>query len=282
MPEETTRTEEAIANVSALRWPSLQNVSDEVIREETLTVMTGGAGNYALLCAPTDLEALAIGFAFSEGLLDDPIGKARVTIERGGLWNSVARLEMPEADDARGTARNMIVSSSCGLCGAVAGKVLSGPEVGDRLRVNAAGIFKTASAMRKRQEIFARTGGAHAAAIFDADYEIASFAEDLGRHNALDKAVGKLLLAGRSPQGMGVILSGRISLELVLKAARAGLEVLAAVSAPTSLALAAAEARNLTVCGFVRENRLTVYTHARRVRDLSPDANREGRIPDAS
>jgi FdhD protein len=115
--------------------------------------------------------------------------------------------------------------------------------------------------------LFEKTGGAHAAAIFDTAGSIMAFAEDIGRHSAFDKVIGKCLMAGLETKGCGVALSGRISLEMVTKAARAGIELIAAVSAPSSFAIEAAQRWNITLCGFVRSGRMNVYTYQQRIDD---------------
>ena len=167
---------------------------------------------------------------------------------------------------AESGSRTLIVSTSCGICGSRdIEERLSGPAVGDQLRVTGSQLIAMGQAMRKEQDLFARTGAAHAAAVFDADCKIIAFAEDIGRHSALDKAIGKCLLAKQPTAGCGVMLSGRVSYELICKAAAAGLEVIAAVSAPFSLAIEAATRRKITLCAFVREDRATVYTHPHRV-----------------
>lgn len=209
--------------------------------------------------------ALAIGFAYSEGLIsstrdvallqccdDDPAVRMR--------------LARPPAVESQ---RSMIVSSSCGVCGVtdVEGLLAALQPATDTLHVTADVIQSVLAEMKSRQVIFSETGGTHAAALFSDAGEIVSFAEDIGRHNALDKAIGACLLEERPTAGLGVALSGRVSFELVAKAARAGLELIAAVSAPTSLAVDAAEKCNITLCGFVRGDRMTVYCHPRRVRD---------------
>lgn len=236
----------------------------ELAREEAVTLEVTGAGEYVLLCTPDDLEALAVGFSFSEGLIDGFSAVKGVARERTGPWTSRVRLERAGPGVA-GVPRTLIVSSSCGLCGKAVEEGAMGPPVGRTLVLPAARLAAVAAAMRGRQEVFARTGGTHAAALFDGAGEIRSFAEDLGRHNALDKAVGNLLVAGGSPRGHGAMMSGRLSYELVVKAARAGLEILAGVSAPSSLAVDAAERRGITLCGFVREDRLTAYAHPERL-----------------
>ena len=123
--------------------------------------------------------------------------------------------------------------------------------------------------LRETQTVFEATGGVHAAGVFDAAGAMLATAEDIGRHNALDKAIGECLLAGRATGGCGVVLSGRVSFELVAKAARAGVEVILAVSGPTSLAVEAADRWNITLCGFVRGDRMNVYTHPGRIEELA-------------
>ena len=115
------------------------------------------------------------------------------------------------------------------------------------------------------QQIFPKTGGTHAAGLFNRDGQIIHFAEDVGRHNALDKAVGKCLLESQTPADYGLMFSGRVSAEILVKCARAGLELIAAVSAPTSMALELAESLNITVIGFLRDKRMTAFTHSRRI-----------------
>jgi FdhD protein len=119
--------------------------------------------------------------------------------------------------------------------------------------------------MREQQGIFERTGGSHAAAIFDTAGEVVAVAEDLGRHNALDKAIGLALLQQGSVAGYGAVLSSRLSLEMVVKAVRTDLEIVLAVSAPTSLAVDVAQHFGVTLCGFVRDKRATIYSHPHRI-----------------
>jgi FdhD protein len=119
--------------------------------------------------------------------------------------------------------------------------------------------------MRSGQVLFDRTGATHAAAIFSHRGDLLAIAEDIGRHNALDKAIGKCLLGNIDTSGCAVCLSGRVSFELAAKSARAGIELIAAVSAPSSLAVRVAEACNITLCGFVRGEKATIYTHPRRI-----------------
>jgi FdhD protein len=122
------------------------------------------------------------------------------------------------------------------------------------------------TALHEQQALYKSTGGTHAVLLFDGAGAAVAFAEDIGRHNALDKAVGKLLLAGRTAAGCGAVLSGRVSFEMIAKCATAGVELVLAVSAPTSLALEAAQRCGITLCAFVRDGGATVYTHPERIR----------------
>ncbi len=238
---------------------------DEVLVEGLLTIDIEGVGRYVLSCTPESAEALAAGFAFSEGLIDGPADILRLARREG----DPSSLEMRIRDPGRLTlGRNLLVTSSCGVCGVrnlepfLAGLV----RCGRTLEVTGPLLIRLGGAMTELQVLFARTGAAHAAALFGADGAIRAFAEDIGRHNTIDKVVGQLVLAGESPRGLGIMLSGRVSLELAAKAARAGIELIAAVSAPSSLAVTVADRCGLTLCGFVREDRLTVYTHPERVK----------------
>jgi FdhD protein len=256
---EATRFEEGGASVSRR--------SESVIVEDVLTLEIEDVGSYTLMCTPGDELPLAAGFALTEGLLTNQ--DDLLALRRCGEDPRVVRMRLREPARVGATGRNLIVASSCGLCGTQqqVEEMLAGlPRVGESLGVPASRLRDVLESLRSRQELFRRTGGAHAAGLFTADGEFVSFAEDLGRHNALDKAIGQCVLSGRAAAGLGAALSGRVSFELVAKCARAGLELVAAVSAPSSLALRAAECCGLTVCGFVRDTRATVYTHAFRVR----------------
>ena len=245
----------------------------DLIVEAPLTLDVQGVGAYTIMCAPENTVALAVGFLFAEGIIDGPqdIGVLqRCEDDPGVLRVRLAENgNLPEVRNLREGAvtRNLLIVSSCGLCGSRSiGEMLAAlPRVGEELVVRAPVPRLAIEAMRQRQSLFRRTGGTHAAALFDRRGALVSFAEDIGRHNALDKAIGACLLEGRSPAGCGAALSGRVSLELVAKCARAGLELIAAVSAPTSLALDAARRASITLCAFVRGERATVYCHPQRV-----------------
>ena len=240
----------------------------EVVVEDVLTIMVEGVADLTIMCTPTDIVALAVGFLFAEGIISGKEDIVRLT-QRSDPYVVAIRVDDAERVVA---GRNLIVTSSCGMCGSRnIEKLMDGLTPGkDTLRVSPPLLRDVARKMHDRQGLFARTGGTHAAAIFSVDGEIIAMGEDIGRHSALDKAVGKCLLDEQPLRECGAMLSGRISLEMIAKAARAGLEVVAAVSAPSSLAIEAAKRCNITLCGFVRADRATVYTHPHRIEGIGP------------
>ena len=265
--------QEAIRAVQPLRFraggaPAAAE-SEYVVVEDVLVVDIEDVGSYTLLCTPYDTRALAVGFAFSEGMISsvDDIDMLYQCEDAP----DVVRMALAGPARAQGTERTLIVTSSCGMCGsreAVERFLSETSAVGQSLHVTTSLLMSTVQDMRARQDLFSQTGGTHAAAIFSGGGEIISFSEDIGRHNALDKAIGKCLLEDIPTAGCGVVLSGRTSFELVAKSARAGLELIAAVSAASSLAIDAAQRCNITLCSFVRDGRLTVYTHPERIQGL--------------
>jgi len=239
-------------------------VDDAVAAEAALTLEVEGAGSFTLMCTPADVEALAAGFLLAEGLIDDADDIEAMAVRAGEAPAVAVRIAEPQR---LAEGRNMIVSSSCGFCGSrtIDKALASARPAGDTLKVTPAELAQAMEQLSVAQEVFRATGGTHAAGIFAPGVGLLSAAEDIGRHNALDKAVGKCLLACRPTQGCAAVLSGRVSVEMVLKAARAGLELIAAVSAPSSLAVEAARRCNITLCGFVRPGRANVYTCPSRI-----------------
>ena len=257
-------------NVHALRISTGGALTPEecrVVAEQPATIVVEGVGDYTLMCTPSDATALAVGFAFTEGLISR-LGDIHL-LHRCEDDSNTIRMRLSDAClQGAAQSRNLIVASSCGMCGLERiEEVLKGlPTCGEALRVSLATLLDVHERMKSSQTLFRETGGAHAAAIFTPEGEIAAFAEDIGRHNALDKAIGKCILLEKSTAGLGLAFSGRASFEIVVKAARAGIELIAAVSAPSSLAVEAAERCGITLCGFVRGDRATIYTGESRIR----------------
>jgi FdhD protein len=217
---------------------------------------------------PGDDEDLAVGFLFTDGIID---GAENIEgVRRAGLNAVEARLRSGVNPDAARLDRHSFVSSSCGACGKrsiAAVRVASHhPIIPGEPRFAPEMIHGLPRALRAAQSGFARTGGIHASGLFDADGRLLALREDVGRHNALDKLIGSELLAGRIPlAGRIVLVSGRVSFELVQKAAIAGVPVLGAVGAPSSLAVDLARESRMTLLGFVRDARFNVYSDAGRI-----------------
>jgi FdhD protein len=243
----------------------VRRTPDELIVEEPMEVRLDGHLVTTTMRTPGHDYEMAAGFCFTDGLLGGaPVQQVRycatgtatetafnvVTVETGG------RAPVP-------TPRLTTTTSSCGWCGTADLTALHdrlGPLVG-ATPIDPAVLAEVPDRVRAAQELFDATGGVHAAAAFEADGRVVLVREDIGRHNAVDKVVGRLLLDGRLPaSGMGLFVSGRASFELVQKAWAAGFSALVAVSAPSSLAVETARRAGLTLAGFARPGRLNVYT----------------------
>jgi FdhD protein len=225
-----------------------------------------------------DLE-LALGFLLTEGVIDDardlasPPAQEQAVLEGRG-WVVTVRLR--RGIDLEALRRNFYATSSCGVCGkaAIERIELAAPTLEPGPVVAPAIIAALPDRLRAAQEIFALTGGLHATGLFRTDGELVLAREDVGRHNALDKVLGHALLRGwvpfaphppSDPQASMLLVSGRASFELVQKAAMAGVPILCAVSAPSSLAVSAAERLGLTLIGFLRGPEFRIYAHPERV-----------------
>ncbi len=237
---------------------------DRVVFEHTVTIMVKDVSSFTLMCTPTDVEALAVGFAFAEGMIDSIDDVVALTV--GAEDPNVVALEV-EAPAQVTNRRNMIIATSCGMCGqrTIDALLARTEPCAETLTMTRGDLLSLTERLGEVQRLFRATGASHAAAIFDAEGKLVASGEDIGRHTALDKAIGKCLLAGRPPAGCAVALSGRASFEMISKAARAGIEIVAAVSAPSSFAVEAAERWGVTLCGFVRPPRANVYTHPQRI-----------------
>jgi FdhD protein len=263
-----------------------------VVEEDMLSVDVEDVGWYTLMWTPTasahevlgftadqgmlaatddpEVLALATGFLFTEGLIDSVADLRKMEICASDPSIVQVQLTDPAAVEPR--RKNVTMGSSCGVCGgreAVENIVEGLLPVAHSICFSSEQFGQLMAAMRELQTIFEKTGGAHAAAVFNRDARIVAVAEDLGRHNALDKVIGKCLLNKADLSGCGVLLSSRLSLEMITKAIRARFEVIAAVSAPTSLAIEIAERFGITLCGFVRGGRATIYSQPQRIAELA-------------
>jgi FdhD protein len=247
-PQSTTRVE-------VVRIPE-GATGDVVAVEEPLEIRIGGAPVAVTMRTPGHDEELALGFALSEGLRPEA---ARLPDD---LAANTVELDAAGFDPAR-LARSFYTSSSCGVCGkgALEAVAVEAARVESRVRLPASLVATLPQRLRESQAAFEATGGLHATGLFAEDGSLVCLREDVGRHNAMDKVIGWAFTAGRLPLERDVLcVSGRLSFELVQKAAVAGCPLLVAVGAPSSLAVELAADRGVTLCGFVRDGRLNVYT----------------------
>jgi len=248
------------ARVAVLRVPGGE-VEDRVAVEEPLEIRIGGRPVAVTMRTPGHDEELALGFCLSEGLR--PTG-ARLAAD---LAANTVDVDAPGFDPDR-LARSFYTSSSCGVCGkgALEAVAVEAALVESSLRVAVDVVRSLPDRLREAQAGFDATGGLHATGLFHPLGELLCLREDVGRHNAMDKVIGWALQDGRVPLSDSVLcVSGRLSFELVQKAAVAGCPVLVAVGAPSSLAVELATDRGITLCGFVRDDRLNVYTEPDRI-----------------
>jgi FdhD protein len=249
------------APVVALRLPARVEERDLVAVEEPLEIRIGGAPVAVTMRTPGHDEELALGFSLTEGL--EP-RTARVPAD---LAANTVEVEAAGFDAER-LRRHFYTSSSCGICGkgAIEAVRVDASHVESRLEVSSVVVASLPERLLEAQRAFAATGGLHATGLFTSDGELLCLREDVGRHNAMDKVVGWAFLEGLVPLSEHVLcVSGRLSFELVQKAAVAGCPVLVAVGAPSSLAVELGRDRGVTLCGFVREGRATVYTEPWRI-----------------
>jgi FdhD protein len=227
-----------------------------------------------LMRTPGDDRDLVLGFLFTEGVIDAAADVVDFSIDGAGSEDrdepprAVATLRADLALGSRLPDRAVAGTSACGLCGRVAMRALdAGRGAGGSLpRIPAATIHNLPSSLRAGQAVFAGTGGLHAAALCDLSGHAWLVREDVGRHNAVDKVAGAALLAGRLPATDALLaVSGRVAYEIVQKAVAVGVTALVAVGAPSSLAIDAARAANLTLAGFARDGRFNVYAGADRI-----------------
>ncbi|WP_084457845.1 formate dehydrogenase accessory sulfurtransferase FdhD [Desulfocurvus vexinensis] len=242
---------------------------DELTVEEPLEIHVDAMPYAVTMRTPGDDLALVAGFCLGEGLARHagdllrlehcPAGHDRVLVD----LHPQARTRAP-GSRAR---RDFVARSSCGLCGKQKMDDIHAdlPPVppGGSLPMDA--LLRLEADFRTRRPVFARTGSTHQAAVYDRHGACLAAAEDVGRHNALDKAAGRVLLDGTRERAFAVLVSSRLSFEMVLKAVALGARVLAGVSAATTLAVDFAQARNLTLVGFLRPGGMNVYTHRERV-----------------
>lgn len=266
---------ETVRHVQVLRGDrdGMTREADRVVVEAPLEVRIQGEPFAVIMRTPGQDPDLAVGFLFSEGVIrgDDDIRSTEVVDDDViNIKLSMSRAEiLPELLAGR---RNVTATSSCGVCGrsSLAALETRAPKLTASWTVSPITIGRLPNLLQAAQHAFAETGGLHAAALFDRDGTLRSSAEDVGRHNAVDKLVGRMLREKRLPlDDLLLFVSGRSSYEIVQKAICAGIPIVAAVSAPSSLAVDLARDSGMTLLGFVREGRFNVYCHEYRLETQS-------------
>jgi FdhD protein len=250
---------------------------DTIAAEEPFEIRVNGTPLSVTMRTPGDDVELAHGFLLTEGVIGDreDVLTARYcagTDDDGQNTYNLLDIRLapgvPPPDPS--VTRNFYTTSSCGVCGKAALDAVRlatrFPPGDDPVRLSPATLSTMPDLLRTKQKLFESTGGIHAAGLFTADGELLAVREDVGRHNAVDKVLGWALLAGRVPlTGCVLMVSGRASFELAQKAAMAGVPVLAAVSAPSSLAVDVADEQGMTLVGFLRGTSMNVYTGTHRL-----------------
>ena len=271
--------------VGRLRGGRFTTRNDQVAVEEPMEIRVEVPGAEGVsehpvsvtMRTPGDDFELAAGFLYTEGIITDPssIKDVRYCQSVDPQEYNVVNVLLRRADafDAASLTRNFYVTSSCGVCGKAsleAVEVMGCAAVPDgTFSVDAAVVQQLPERLKASQGVFTKTGGIHAAALFDESGELHVLREDVGRHNAVDKVVGDRVLKGKLPASdLGLLVSGRTSFEILQKAAMAGIPLVVAVGAPSSLAVRFAKAFNLTLLGFTKETGFNVYAGAERVGGL--------------
>lgn len=286
------------ANKGITERPSLQvrngvvrSAPDRVVVEEPLEIRVAGESVSLTMRTPGDDDRLAVGFLFAEGILasiDDVGAVAYCGRQESGLNNVLdispapgAQLTLERIDTMR---RGTLTTAACGVCGRKSIDDLLErlrPVPRSSLTVSAALLARTPTLLRSQQPNFGQTGGLHAAAALDVDGNVLAAFEDIGRHNAVDKVLGALLYArrlerGSKPEVAMLVVSGRASFEIVQKAAAARIPVVVSFSAASALAIDLAARAGITLCGFVRDGGLNVYSESARVAGLEPQSAAPG------
>ena len=269
-------------SIVAVRGGSLEVRPDRIVGEAPLEIRAAGPDQDPVAVAvtmrtPGHEAELAVGFLRTEGLIDgtevvETEGGDPVTLNQPDD-TIVVRLSRP-FDDSAVAERHFIATASCGICGkaSIDEIALRCDPLPDGPVVSRTVILALPDLLRAAQRAFDETGGLHAAALFSTSGELIEIREDVGRHNALDKLIGSQLLDGELPLHQRILMvSGRVSFEIVQKAAVAGVPIIAAVSAPSDLAIETAERLGVTLVGFLRGDGFNVYSHDRRIdlRDLT-------------
>ncbi|MEF9978951.1 MAG: formate dehydrogenase accessory sulfurtransferase FdhD [Thermomonas sp.] len=254
-----------------------RNVRDDIACEIPVALHYNNAPFAVLMATPCDLADLALGFSLSEALIADT-GELQIDGVDETLDGIAIRMTIPAERHAAlaNRNRNLPGYGGCGICGStdIDAVLRTPPRIADATRINEAALHRALAALHDRQPLNAATGATHAAGFAGRDGDLLLVREDVGRHNALDKLVGAMANAGIDAGSGFAIVTSRASYELAMKAAQVGIPMLAAISAPTTLAIALADSANLCLVGFARDGHCTVYAHPERLTHPSTEATR--------
>ncbi|HET8911462.1 MAG TPA: formate dehydrogenase accessory sulfurtransferase FdhD [Ktedonobacteraceae bacterium] len=276
---------ERVMSVTVTRWQEQNSHQreDQVTVEEPLEVRIAGRSLAVIMRTPGHDHELAAGFLFTEGIIhrSAELLKIEDASDKDGLplanvvnvtlepELAAAACSVPAEGSTTAFDRHFAVSSSCGLCGknSIADLMVSTPPLEpDSLQISAQLVYELPDRLREAQDVFSHTGGLHAAGLFDTAGRLLLLREDIGRHNAVDKIIGRGLLENTLPYRQSILMvSGRTSFEIIQKALLARIPCIVSISAPSSLAVELAESSGITLVGFLRGNRMNVYTHPERI-----------------
>jgi FdhD protein len=258
--------------IPVVKFSGVENVraEDYVSMEEPLEIFIDDEPYYITMRLPGEEMPLAIGLCFTEGVINS-MDDVKSVNYCGDLSSN--KINMYLSDSRKNTEsfklkqKRSTTYSSCGICGKdmIEDICTSLKPTDKRVTIEFSKILKLQQIVEEKQEVFRVTGGTHAAGIFSAKGDLLSLSEDIGRHNALDKAIGKLLLSKQINEAAIIILTSRLSYEMVQKAARLGVEIIGGASSTTSLAVEIARTLNLTLIGFLRKNRGNIYSCPERI-----------------
>ena len=272
---------ERVMRVDVVHWQNDEQGcrEDNLAVEEPFEVRIDHQSLAVIMRTPGHDHELALGFLFTEGVIQQPSDvlslENALDVDGLPLSNVVNVLLHQRAQQAAvesqpaASTRRFAVSASCGLCGknSIADLVLATPALEpDTVRIPTKTLYRLAARLRSQQDVFRHTGGLHAAGLFTDHGDLVLLREDIGRHNAVDKVIGYGLLSGTYPYKEHILLvSGRTSFEIIQKALLARIPCVAAISAPSSLAVELAETSGITLIGFLRDHAMNVYTHPERI-----------------
>ncbi|MFC1998232.1 formate dehydrogenase accessory sulfurtransferase FdhD [Chloroflexota bacterium] len=251
-------------NLQRFSHDGVEDIEDVVIKEAPITIILNNQELVTLLCSPVDLKYLAVGYLFSEGLLNDKNDIKKVAVDED---KGIVRVETVDELQPEGELMfKRLITSGCGrgasLYSLADAQTLA--EVKSDMTISPDAIFTLVKVFQNHSQIFKETGGVHSAALCDKQ-NILIFKEDIGRHNAIDKIIGQCMLNDISMDDHIILTSGRISSEILLKVLKRNIPILVSRSAPTNIGVKLATELGITLVGFVRGTRMNVYSHSQRI-----------------